>query len=494
MKEAREQHPGLRVSRRERMQEPEAVAQMLALARLGWGTKRIARELGVARNTVKRYVAASAAARSPRCRCMSPESAVPMPETSIVDSTGMPYRSPAREGKLAGLATWLQVQFAQHRGNCDVVRQELQRQQGVSVSLRTVERACLGYRAEWAAQARATVRFETAPGQQLQIDFGSATLEIDGARQKVHVFVATLGYSRLGYVAAFRHERQAAWLAGLEGAFAHFGGIPREVLLDNAKALVLSHGIQTREVRFNERLLAFARHWGFTPKACAPFRPRTKGKDENGVGYVKKNALAGHVFTSWEALSAHLVRWQREVSDVRCHGTTAEAPRLRFERDERAALQPLAGKPPFAQARELQRVVSSEACVEVDTNRYSVPWRLIGEGVSVNVTLRRPCRGSWHGPSPTMRQSRAGASDDRPRTAHEHADAAAPDGHPRSTGQPARRSRPSGADAPGDPGFPVPTRDCPQGRTTHPYGHAHCPLPLCRHLGRLRLRSPAQRG
>lgn len=358
MKAAREQHPGLRVSRRERMQEPEAVAQMLALARLGWGTKRIARELGVARNTVKRYVAAGGY---------------------------VPYRSPAREGKLAGLATWLQVQFVQHRGNCDVVRQELQRQQGVSVSLRTVERACRGYRAEWAAQARATVRFETAPGQQLQIDFGSATVEVDGVRQKVHVFVATLGYSRLGYVAAFRHERQAAWLAGLEGAFAHFGGIPREVLLDNAKALVLSHDIQTREVRFNERLLAFARHWGFTPKACAPFRPRTKGKDENGVGYVKKNALAGHVFASWDALSAHLVRWQREVSDVRCHGTTAEAPRLRFERDERAALQALAGKPPFAQARELQRVVSSEACVEVDTNRYSVPWRLIGESVSVLV-------------------------------------------------------------------------------------------------------------
>ena len=132
MKEAREQHSGLRVSRRERMQEPEAVAQMLALARLGWGTKRIAQELGVARNTVKRYVAAG---------------------------RYVPYRSPAREGKLAGLGAWLQAQFAQHRGNCDVVRQELQRQQGVLVSLRTVERACRGYRAEWAAQARATVRF-----------------------------------------------------------------------------------------------------------------------------------------------------------------------------------------------------------------------------------------------------------------------------------------------------------------------------------------------
>lgn len=125
----------------------------------------------MARNTVKRYVAAG---------------------------RYVPYRAPARQGKLAGLGTWLQAQFAQHRGNCDVVRQELQRLQGVSVSLRTVERACRSYRAEWAAQGRATLRFETAPGQQLQIDFGSATVEIDGTRQKVHVFVATLGYSRLG--------------------------------------------------------------------------------------------------------------------------------------------------------------------------------------------------------------------------------------------------------------------------------------------------------
>ncbi len=370
MKEARRHYPNLRNSRRDEMQEPEAVGQMLALARLGWGSKRIARELGVARNTVKRYLSAGGY---------------------------VPYRSPKRAGRLSHLTTWLQQHFTQHRGNCDVVRQELQRQHGIAVSLRTVERACQGFRAELAAQARATLRFETLPGQQLQIDFGSATVEIAGERQKVHAFVATLGYSRLGYVAVFTHERQSAWLAGLEGAFAHFGGVPREVLLDNAKALVLSHDIETREVCFNEQLLAFARHWGFKPKACAPFRPRTKGKDENGVGYFKKNALAGHAFDSWEALSAHVIRWQREVSDTRCHGTTGEAPRTRFERDERQALQPLAGRPPFAQARELQRVVNSEACVEVDTNRYSVPWRLIGESVSVlvaadSITIRHAGR------------------------------------------------------------------------------------------------------
>ncbi|TSE29587.1 Integrase core domain protein [Tepidimonas charontis] len=340
------------------MQEPETIQQMLALHTLGWGAKRIAKELEVARNTVKRYVAAGGY---------------------------VPYQSPVRPGKLAGLEDWLKGQFLQHRGNCDVVRQELARLHGRIVSLRTVERACRPYRAELAARARATLRFETPPGKQMKIDFGVATVEIGGRMSPVHLFVATLGYSRLGYVAAFTHERQSAWFAGMEGAFAHFGGIPREVLMDNARPLVERHNVQSREVVFNERLNAFARHWGFTPKACAPYRPRTKGKDENGVGYVKKNALAGRTFASWDALEAHLAQWQREVADVRTHGSTGEAPRTRFEREERAALAPLNGRPPYAQARELRRIVSSEACVEVDTHRYSVPWRLIGESVSVRV-------------------------------------------------------------------------------------------------------------
>lgn len=368
MRSGNAQHPRLRNGRRERMLEPEDVGRMLGLRELGWGSKRIARELGIARNTVKRYLAAGGY---------------------------VAYRAAPRAGKLAELGEWLQAQFFQHRGNCDVLRQELVRAHGLAVSLRTVERACRGYRAELAARLRATVRFETPAGRQLQIDFGCATVEIGEQKEKVHLFVATLGYSRLGYVAAFRHERQSAWFAGLEEAFAHFGGITAEVLLDNARALVSSHNVQTREVVFNERLHAFARHWGFTPKACAPYRPRTKGKDENGVGYVKKNALAGHRFASWEALQAHLARWQREVADVRCHGTTGEAPRVRFERDERAALTPLAGRPPFQQLRELIRVVSSEACVEVDTHRYSVPWRLIGESVTVGVdaTTLTVCHG-----------------------------------------------------------------------------------------------------
>jgi hypothetical protein len=121
------------------------------------------------------------------------------------------------------------------------------------------------------------------------------------------------------------------------------------------------------------------------PRACAPYRARTKGKDERGVGYVKRNAIAGHRFASLEELQAHLVRWMREVADVRVHGTTAEPPIERFERDERGALSPLAAKAPFLQVRELSRRVHTDACIELDTNRYSVPWKLIGEAVTVVV-------------------------------------------------------------------------------------------------------------
>ena len=206
---------------------------------------------------------------------------------------------------------------------------------------------------------------------------------------RAHLFVATLGYSRRPYVQAFRHERQSAWFDGIEGAFRRFDGVPQEVLLDNARALVDHHDAATREVRFNERLRAFADYWGFRPRACAPYRARTKGKDERGVGYVKRNAIAGHSFPSWSAFEAHLDWWTREIADVRVHGTTGEAPLLRFERDEGTALKPLDGRPPFRQVRDLVRRVQADCAIQIDGNSYSVPWRLIGESVRATVAEGR---------------------------------------------------------------------------------------------------------
>jgi transposase len=337
------------------MLTPDDVTAMVRLHGLGWGSKRIAAELGCARNTVKRYVASGG------------------------------WTPGARRRRLAGLESWLSERFRRHRGNCDVVRQDLAREHGIAVSLRTLERAVAPLRQTLQAEARATLRFETAPGRQLQIDFGEMRAPIGGETVKLHLFVATLGYSRRPYVRVFRHERQSAWFDGLESAFRHFNGVPQEVLLDNPKALVEHHDAQTREVRFNERLAAFARHWGFRPRACAPYRARTKGKDESGVKYVKRNAIAGHRFDSWAAVEAHLVWWMREIADIRVHGTTGEPPRERFDRAEAAALQKLNGRPPFGEVRELVRRVQGDCAIEVDTNSYSVPWRLVGETVQVRV-------------------------------------------------------------------------------------------------------------
>lgn len=350
--------------RGETMRTPDEVAAMLRLSDLGWGSKRIAAALGCSRNTVKRY---------------------------LESGRWQGYRRKRGPRVLDGLEEWLAEEFRRHRGNADVVRQDLEREHGLKVSLRTVERAVAPLRGQLAAEARATVRFETPPGRQLQIDFGEMAISIGGERVRVYLFVATLGYSRRCWVQAFRHERQPSWLAGLEGAFAAFGGVPQEVLMDNARALVDHHDAATREVRFNERFRAFAQHWGFKPRACAPYRARTKGKDERGVGYVKRNAIAGRSFASWSALEGHLAWWMREVADCREHGTTGEAPLVRFEREEAAALQPLGGRPPFHQVRALQRRVQSDCCVEVDTNAYSVPWRLLGETVRVVVAGGRVC-------------------------------------------------------------------------------------------------------
>lgn len=335
---------------------------MLALQALGWGARSISRELGCSRNTVRSYL------RRGAWRAM---------DVSRRGSVLEPHRE------------WLAERLRRHRGNADVVRQDLAGELGIAVSLRTVQRAVEPLRRELRAEAVATVRYETAPGHQLQIDFGSTAVVVGEEPQRIHLFVATLGYSRRCYVAVFLHERQSAWLQGLEGAFRHFGGLPREVLVDNARALVDEHNVQTREVRFNDRFRAFCRYWGdITPRACAPYRARTKGKDERGVGYVKRNAIAGHRFASLEELHAHLQRWLREVADTRVHGTTGEPPLVRFER-EANALKPLPAKAPFLQVRELTRRVHTDACIELDTNRYSVPWRLIGEAVTVVVAERQ---------------------------------------------------------------------------------------------------------
>lgn len=336
---------------------PEEVENILVLHAAGWRFLTIARHLGISRNTVKRYVAAG----------------------GFVD-----FRTPDRKGRLEGLKDWLEQQFRLHHGNAEVVRQELLSEKNVEVSLRTVERAVEAWRKDLAVRGLATVRYETKPGEQAQIDFGEREVVIGGEPARVHLFVLVLGYSRRIYVEAFPDQKLGSWLKGTENAFRRFGGVPRSVLTDNAKALVLSHDIRTREVVYNTSFLAFSRHWGFVPKSCSPYRARTKGKVESAVGYVKHNALAGRQFGSLQELEAHLERWMDQIADRRAIQELGATPLERFAQ-ESSALQILAGRPDFLRERDLVRKVHQDLCIEVDTNHYSVPWKHIGDSVSVIV-------------------------------------------------------------------------------------------------------------
>lgn len=332
----------------------EEAGQIFALRKLGWGMRRIGEELGVSRNTVKAWLKAGPDRR---------------------------YGGPNREATLDVHREWLRERWRAGVRNGDVFRQELAAK-GVQTSLRTVERAIRPLRREQVVSDRTTLRFETPPGKQMQIDFGEKWLEIGRVPQKRFVFVGTLGYSRREYAEITFGLRQRDWILGIEHAFHYFGGVPEELLVDNAKPLVLAHP-RSGKVQFHPEFLAFCQHWGVRPKACQPYRARTKGKVESGVGYVKGNALGGLTFESDLALDLHLAKWLREVADVRVHGTTFEKPIERFEAGERMALRPIGNHPSYLKSRWEERKVASDFRIDIDTNRYSVPPGLVGEMVDV---------------------------------------------------------------------------------------------------------------
>jgi transposase len=340
------------------MVEPETVRQMRELRRLGWGKRRIACEVGVSIGTVLRYLRRGEAAETqvrPTARCLDDdERAVAV---TLLETTA--------------------------QGNAVVVAQLLA-ERGVEASVRTVQRAVSAQRQARRAAEAATVRFETAPGHQTQIDFGEKRVAIGGQLVKVFFFVAVLGYSRRIFAKAFLRQRQDDWREGLIGAFRCFGGVTQTLLIDNAGAMVIGRDEATQTARLHPAFAAYCRELGVAVRACQPYRARTKGKTESGVGYVKRNAIAGREFASFSALEAHLATWCQQA-DEREHGTTHEVPRVRYERGEAASLKPLPALPPPPRERRLERRVATDCFVDVDTVRYSVPYRLVRERVEVLV-------------------------------------------------------------------------------------------------------------
>lgn len=234
-------------------------------------------------------------------------------------------------------------------------------------------------------KSRATVRFETEPGRQMQNDWGQVTTIIAGVLTKVHFTVNTLGHSRRFHFWCTDREDAENTYEGVIRAFEYFEGTVQEVLVDNQKAIVIKHRIG-KQVRFNPRFIDLADHYGFTARACRPYRAQTKGKDERMVGYIKNHFFVRfRSFESFAHLNQLALQWLEQEADKRFHGTVKEVVIERFKR-EAAYLGPLPTVRYDTSYLE-HRLVHWDGYIEVRGNRYSVPARLCGRMVTVRISM-----------------------------------------------------------------------------------------------------------
>ena len=293
----------------------------------------------------------------------------------------LPYRRLASPRQLLDAhRDWLEARAPQVNYSAQILYQELKGERGFVGGYKVVQRAVRPLRAIAEAASLTQRRFESAPGEQAQCDWGQVTVRLAGVRATLHVFVMTLGYSRRGFAMAFERERLPDLLAAHEAAFAHFGGRCEHLLYDHMRTVVL--GTSEGKPKLNPRFAAFAAHWGFHVRLCQPYRAQTKGKVESGVKYVKRNFVPGRAFRDLADFNAQLEVWQREIADLRIRGTTHEQPIVRFAA-EAQHMVPTASHPSFLAATIRDRVVAEDWLVSIDGNRYSVPFTLIGRVVQV---------------------------------------------------------------------------------------------------------------
>ncbi len=354
----------------------------------GWSQRRIARVLGIDRQTVARYVQAAAAPPRPCTPPLGegqPDSSLDVqnqpnlpigsdtqnPPNPPLGSTGPPSRcEPFRDSIQAALERGLSAQR---------IWQDLRCEQGFAGGYDTVKRFC---RRLQRAQALPFRRIEVAPGDEAQVDFGRGAPIVtrEGKRKCPHAFRIILSYSRKGYSETVERQTTENFIRCLENAFWQFGGVPRTLVIDNLKAAVTKADWFDPEL--NPKLQAFAAHYGTVILPTKPYTPRHKGKVERGVDYVQDNALKGRTFGSLLAQNDFLTEWETSVADTRIHGTTRQQVGKLFTEVEQPSLLPLpASRFPFF--HEAQRSVNRDGHVEVAKAFYSVPPEFLGRKVWV---------------------------------------------------------------------------------------------------------------
>ena len=362
---------------------------ILSLHQRGWSQRRIARELGVHRETVARYLRQLLPAPKPAIAPIGPPAPddAPKPANAPIGAADLPdmpaaphaFTTEPGAGRPSDCAPWRAVIQAKLELGLSAQRihQDLVAEHGFAGSYYSVRRFV---RSLEAMQELPFRRLECGPGEEAQVDFGTGAPVVspDGKRRRPHVFRIVLSHSRKAYSEAVYRQTTDNFLRCLENAFWHFGGVPQRLVLDNLRAAVKK--ADWFDPDLNPKVLSFARHYGTAFLPTRPYTPRHKGKVERGIDYVQENALKGRAFTSLDEQNHFLLDWEQTVADTRLHGTTRRQVGAHFAAVERATLRPL---PPqrFPCFHEARRVVHRDGHVEVERAYYSVPPEHLGRRV-----------------------------------------------------------------------------------------------------------------
>ena len=356
---------------------------IVALHELGWSKRRIARELGLDRKTVRRYLATAALSKSPTNPQTGSDS---QPSKSPTPQTGLPPVASAKVGVLSLGGTgpdslcepWKEcIETALAAGlSVQRVYQDLVGEHGFVGSYYSVRRFALRLEKKLELPFR---RIEVEPGAELQVDFGQGAWVMEsGKRRRPHLFRGILSHSRKGYSESVWRQTTESFIRCLENAFRYFGGVTRTVVIDNLRAAVTRADWFDPEL--NPKLEEFCRHYGTVILPCKPVTPRHKGKVESGVNYGQENALKGRSFESLSAQNLHLSQWESQVADQRIHGTTKQQVGKVFNEVERPKLLPLPASL-FPVFEEAPRTVHQDGYIELQKAYYSVPPEYVGRQV-----------------------------------------------------------------------------------------------------------------
>ena len=347
------------------------IQAILSLRAQRWSFRRIARELGIHRDTVARYVRVAEAnpAKAPLGPSETANAGQSLPGPA--DAAASPGRSlcePWREVILAKLASNLSAQR---------IYQDLAAEQGFGGSYYSVKRFV---RKLVAATPLPFRRMECEAGQEAQVDFGKGApiVGADGRRRRTHLFRIVLSHSRKAYAEVTFRQTTEDFLRALENAFWQFGGVPKTLVIDNLKAAVSR--ADWFDPDLNPKLLSFAQHYGTVILPTRPRTPRHKGKTERGVGYAQDNGLKARQFATLQEQNEYLLHWETSIADQRIHGTTRQQVGRVFAAVERSALLPLP-RERFPSFQEARRIVSRDGHIEVAKAYYSAPPEYLGRTV-----------------------------------------------------------------------------------------------------------------